>query len=188
MEDRRPSNNHMFPNPSKWPAINLPELPLSEALTCGKNSSVKTEPFDFLTKDVHPLQVARLLHKALIREGGLGLAATQLGLPYRALIFGDVAFDNVAVMFNPVITWKSATLVRLEETCLSFPGWKVSIKRPDAVRVRFVDPMGNHHATRIEGLTARIVQHEMDHLDGVLFINRADRIHRERAERQFKRR
>lgn len=130
----------------------------------------KAEPFDFGKSDATAL--ARDMADLMLRGGGVGLAAPQVGLPYRVAVIWS---HPVLPMFNPVITSTSEAHVLLEEACLSFPGLTLAVKRPKSVRVRFQLPSGEWIVRRFEGLTARVVQHEVDHLDGKLFFERASR-------------
>jgi peptide deformylase len=77
--------------------------------------------------------------------------------------------------------------VSLEEGCLTFPGLTVKIKRPQHIRVRFTKPNNETITRQFTGMTARIFQHELDHLDGIIFYNRANRFHRDRALEKWRR-
>ena len=100
--------------------------------------------------------------------GGIGLSANQLGLPYRVFVMeGDPGF----VCFNPTITAYAGELVNLDEGCLSYPGLYVKKKRRGLIRVRFQDPYGNPCVKKFSGMSARIFQHEMEHMEGELFID-----------------
>jgi len=90
------------------------------------------------------------------------------------------------VCFNPKIIQPSEMEITLEEGCLTFPGLLVKIKRPQHVRVRFTTPNGETMTRQFTGMTARIFQHELDHLDGSLFYNKANRFHREKALKKWK--
>ena len=105
---------------------------------------------------------------------GVGLAAIQVGVPKRALVI-DVARDdepkNPLFLVNPEIVWASDHDASYEEGCLSLPDQFADVARPAAVRVRYLDRDGNRKELEAEGLLAVCVQHEMDHLDGVLFVD-----------------
>lgn len=109
---------------------------------------------------------------------GLGLAANQVGVPYR--IFAMRGQPNF-VCFNPKIVQPSEQMVELEEGCLTYPGLVVKIKRPQHVRVRFTTPNGDTRTETFTGMSARVYQHEFDHIEGLTFYNKASRIHRDRA-------
>lgn len=105
---------------------------------------------------------------------GVGLAAIQVGVPTRALVI-DVSRDdepkNPLFLINPEIVWASDEDASYEEGCLSLPDQFADVARPAAVRVRYLDRNGNRKELEAEGLLAVCVQHEMDHLDGVLFVD-----------------
>lgn len=92
----------------------------------------------------------------------------------------------MVVMFNPKIVGYSEETISMEEGCLTFPNLFMKITRPVVVRVRFRMPNGMTETKKYDGLTARIIQHEIDHLDGVLFMTRANKIERERAYKRKK--
>lgn len=96
----------------------------------------------------------------------IGLSANQIGIDLRMFV---IRSDPVRAFINPQITWVSPHSVRMKEGCLSFPGLFLSISRPDAVRVRFLEPDGKMKTERFVGVTARAIQHEIDHLNGVTF-------------------
>lgn len=105
---------------------------------------------------------------------GIGLAAPQVGVRYRVLVV-DVARGEEAPqpyrMANPQIVWRSDTVVLREEGCLSFPDHYAEIVRPDIVRVQYLDHENEMREIEASGLLARCVQHEIDHLDGVTFVD-----------------
>jgi len=116
---------------------------------------------------------------------GIGLAANQVGVPYR--VFAMRGSPENFVCFNPRIVQPSAENIILEEGCLSFPGLLVKVKRPKHIRVRFQTPNGDTRTETFIGMTARIFQHELDHLDGRLYFNRANKYHKEIAMKKWKR-
>src|SRR5687768_16373524 len=110
--------------------------------------------------------------KAVMRRAnGIGIAAPQLGVSERVIIIADGRKQLALV--NPVIT-KSQGSVIAEEGCLSLPGLYGDVQRAAAVNVEAIDEDGRTVKLRMEGLSARCVQHEIDHLDGILFIDRVD--------------
>ncbi len=112
--------------------------------------------------------------EALDRAGGVGLAAPQVGDPRRVILCRDPAAAGAAptVMINPEIVATDGPPVRIEEGCLSFPDLFVHVRRPRGVRVRYHDLAGRVCDLAVGGLVARIILHEVDHLDGVLFVDR----------------
>ena len=143
------------------------------------------DPFLFSTPPFDPIEFSRDLVKFMYEKNGIGLAANQVGVPYR--IFAMRGQPENFVCFNPKIVWKSDAKIELEEGCLTFPGMLVKIIRPQHIRVRFNTPNGDILTKQFTGMTARIFQHELDHLDGVLFYNHANRYHRDQALKKWKR-
>jgi peptide deformylase len=127
-------------------------------------------------------RMGELMHDAL----GVGLAATQLGVLHRVLVYRAYADDPVTALVNPVLEWTSEELETAEEGCLSLPGVHVQVERPLRVRVRALDETGEQREVEAEGLEARVIQHEIDHLDGVLILDRIPRESRKEAMRAMR--
>jgi len=144
----------------------------------------KCEPFDFENPPVDPIEFAKDLVKTMYEKNGIGLAANQVGFPYR--VFALRAHPENFVCFNPKIVNSSPQMSYIIEGCLTYPGLGVKIKRPDEVRVRFAMPNGDVRTETFRGLTAHAFQHEMDHLDGVIFYTKATAYHREQAFKNWK--
>lgn len=121
----------------------------------------------------------------MYESNGIGLAANQIGVPYR--IFAMRGAPENFVCFNPKIVQPSEMVVTLEEGCLTYPGLLVKIKRPQHIRVRFTKPDGDTITKQFTGMTARIFQHEIDHLDGIIYYNKANRVHRDKALEKWRR-
>jgi peptide deformylase len=106
---------------------------------------------------------------------GVGLAAPQVGETCRLIVLDCVKEEGAApqptVMFNPAVTWESETLNTYEEGCLSIPEQYADVTRPAEVRVSWQDIDGKAHEEQFDGLWATCVQHEIDHLNGRLFID-----------------
>ena len=119
----------------------------------------------------------------LMRDAiGVGLAATQLGTLRRMLVFQVGPDAEPTVLVNPEIEWRSEEeTATAEEGCLSLPGVIVDVERPLHVRARGVDAHGDPFSIEASGLEARVIQHEVDHLDGVLMIDRTERDQRKGA-------
>jgi peptide deformylase len=117
---------------------------------------------------------------------GVGLAATQLGALRRVLVYRVVAGGPLAALVNPVLDWSSKEQELYEEGCLSLPRVHVDIERPVHVRVNARDEWGEPLTIEASGLEARVIQHEMDHLDGVLILDRASREQRKEAMRALR--
>jgi peptide deformylase len=142
------------------------------------------EPFDFNDPPFDPVEFSKKLIALLYEKNGLGLAANQVGTPYR--IFAMRGAPENFVCFNPKIVGSSKDQVVLEEGCLSYPGLLVKVKRPSMIRVRFTAPNGEIMTKQFIGMSARVFQHENDHLDGIRFFDRANKFHRDRAMRKWK--
>ena len=121
---------------------------------------------------------------------GVGLAATQIGEPHRIFVIDTAAEDepsNLQVFINPEIVTKDGELV-WEEGCLSFPGVTEEIDRAATVRVRALDAAGTAFELEADGLLAVAIQHELDHLDGVLMIDRMGALKKRLVDRKMRRR
>jgi peptide deformylase len=132
---------------------------------------------DSLVSEVE--QMGELMHDAL----GIGLAATQLGVLHRVLVYRAYSDDPLTALVNPVIEWVAE---ELETGCLSLPGVHVEVERPAQVRVRARDVAGKELVVEAEGLEARVIQHEIDHLDGVLILDRIPRELRKQTMREMR--
>ncbi len=114
---------------------------------------------------------------------GVGLAATQVGVLHRLLVYRVQQDAPVAALVNPEVEWAGRELETMEEGCLSLPGVLVDVERPIHVRVRALDESGERIVVEASGLEARVIQHEIDHLDGVLILDRTTREQRKEAIR-----
>lgn len=124
---------------------------------------------------------------AIMRNGmGVGLAATQLGLLRRLLVFQAAPDGEPTALVNPRIEWLSEDAVVAEEGCLSLPRVTMEVERPLHARVGGLDLEGEPLGIEASGLEARILQHEIDHLDGVLILDRAPRDQRRAALRALR--
>lgn len=113
------------------------------------------------------------MFETMIQADGVGLAAPQIGISER--FFVVIADDDVRRVFvNPQIIGTSNDLTDYDEGCLSLPGFSETIKRPSKVKVQALDENGKPFMLEADGLLARIIQHENDHLDGILYIDRGD--------------
>lgn len=142
------------------------------------------ESFDFSNASLDPIELAADLGDTMLAHNGLGLSANQVGLPYRVFVMN--AKDLPIVCFNPKIVDQSTETVLLEEGCLSYPNLFVKIKRPKKIKVRYAEPNGNIVTQVFDGMTARIFQHELDHLDGICHTTRANKYHLEQARKNSK--
>jgi peptide deformylase len=127
-------------------------------------------------------RMGRLMDDAI----GIGLAATQLGVMHRVLVYRVEPEAPLGVLVNPEIEWKGSEVEVMEEGCLSLPGVGVEVERPVHVRVRALDERGAPQTIEAAGLEARVIQHEIDHLDGVLILDRTTRDQRKQAMRAMR--
>jgi peptide deformylase len=124
---------------------------------------------------------------AIMRDGmGVGLAATQLGILRRLLVFQASRDAEPTALINPEIAWSSEDAVIAEEGCLSLPGVSMDVERPLYVTVSGLDLDAQRVTIEASGLEARVLQHEIDHLDGVLILDRAPRDQRKGALRALR--
>ncbi len=117
---------------------------------------------------------------------GVGLAATQLGALHRLLVYRVQPESEVAALLNPEVEWAGEVQEVAEEGCLSLPEVLVDVERPLHVRVRGRDENGDEVVVEATGLEARVIQHEIDHLDGVLILDRTTREQRKDAMRALR--
>ncbi len=117
--------------------------------------------------------IVRAMFRRMVASHGVGLAGPQVGLRQRILVLNPTGEpDDDLTLVNPRITERSGPKVVLEEGCLSFPGIFAEVERPDACTVGAQDPQGAPFEATFTGFTSRIVQHEYDHLEGVLLVDR----------------
>jgi peptide deformylase len=146
-----------------------------------KSRATPVDRFD----DALRAQVARmggLMNDAL----GVGLAAPQIGLSQRLLVYRVGQDAPLVALVNPEIEWHSGDEEPAEEGCLSIPGIAVDVERPVHVRVRAQDEAGEERVVEASGLEARVIQHEIDHLDGVLILDRTSKDQRKEAMRTLR--
>lgn len=140
-----------------------------------KKFSFDAAPFD-------PIQFAKDMAETMLYHGGIGLAAPQIGVPYRVIA---IASNPVLVMYNPRIVDASGVTQLLDESCLTYPGLTVKIPRSRAIKVRYTQPNGEVKTELFTDLTARIIQHEVDHIDGVTLLDRADGLRKQYAMKKW---
>lgn len=139
--------------------------------------------FDFDNPPVDPIQLAYDLVESMRHHNGLGLSANQIGLPYRAFCMQAVP---AIVCFNPKVVDESSEEIALEEGCLSFQGLAIKIKRPRHIKVRYTEPNGNVVTKTFSGMAARCFLHELDHMNGIKYIERASFLQKEIAMKRQK--
>ena len=154
-------------------------------------------PDPILKKKCQPLAQVDDHHRALIKKmyevmydaNGVGLAAPQVGLDMRIFIVDAAAREEEKTpltMINPKITSIEENLVPYEEGCLSFPEHFVEIERPDKLSIEYIDENNQKQILNTEGFTSRIIQHELDHLNGILFVDHLSRLKRDVIIRKMK--
>jgi peptide deformylase len=146
-----------------------------------KSSATPVDRFDEALQG-QVSRMAGLMSDAL----GVGLAAPQLGISQRLLVYRIGPDAPVVALANPELEWTSEEAETLEEGCLSIPGITVDVERPVHVRVLARDEEGGERRVEASGLEARVIQHEMDHLDGVLILDRTTREQRREAMRALR--
>lgn len=153
-------------------------------------------PNPYLRKRAEPVtafdealeRVVADMQETMLDRDGLGLAATQVGLDMRLLILDPYAFEGDAgrgkpnvVIINPEVVWESEETILGEEGCLSFPGVFIQVERPRKVTIRALDARGEPFEISGEGLGARAILHEIDHLNGVVMIDHVSNLAKRRA-------
>jgi peptide deformylase len=139
--------------------------------------------YDFGAADADPIALAKQLFEVIEDTRALGVSANQIGIRARVFILYG---DPCTVCFNPRIVDISSDEIILEEGCLSFPGLFIKMKRPQGIRVRYENELGETFTKKMVGMTARVFQHELDHLNGVVFTEQANPIHLKNAKRKRK--
>lgn len=145
----------------------------------------KSTPVETVDDDIRTL-IADMF-ETMYEAPGIGLAAIQVGVPKRILVIdlqepaeeGGEPVKDPRVFINPEILDSSDQEVPYTEGCLSVPDQYAEVDRPDRIRARWLDEKGEQHEADIEGLLATCLQHEMDHLEGILFIDHLSRLKRE---------
>jgi peptide deformylase len=146
-----------------------------------------TLPFDFEGNGRDPIQLAEALANKMIEHNGVGLAAPQVGIPLSVFVVGDPTNkESIMAFFNPKIVDFSEETVYYDEGCLSFSGLIVKINRPKEIRLRFTDMYNETTTTKFTGFTARVIQHEYDHLSGIVFTSKATAYHLGKAKKDQK--
>jgi len=135
---------------------------------------------DALREEIRRMGV--LMHDSI----GIGLAAPQVGVSHRLLVYRVEPDSPVQPLVNPEVEWCSREQETMEEGCLSLPGVHVDVERPLHVRVTAQDDRGEPIVVEASGLEARVIQHEIDHLDGVLILDRTSRDQRKQAVRALR--
>ncbi len=139
--------------------------------------------FDFKSPPTDPAQLARDLFETMLEHKENSLSAPQCGIPYRVLV---ISANPGLACFNPRIVDVSKEQILLEERCASFPHLFLSVKRPRRIKVRYTQANGETVTQVFDGLTSRLFQHEVDHLEGIVYTAKANKVHLDRALRKKK--
>jgi peptide deformylase len=147
---------------------------------------IKAEPVAKVDRDIRRLMddMLETMHAA----NGIGLAAPQVGVLKRVVVVDTAKKDEPPMrlrMANPEIVWASEEIVPRDEGCLSFPEQFAEVRRPAKIRVRYLDHENEIRELEAEGLLAVCIQHEMDHLDGVLLVDRVSAVKRDMILRKL---
>ena len=138
----------------------------------GENNPIlreKSVPVEIITADI--LGLAKDMIETMVKNNGVGLAAAQIGKNIRMFVINR-EFSTKQIFINPEIFKMSRKTETIEEGCLSFPGLYKKISRAKTIKIRALDENGKEFKLKTKGLLARILQHEMEHLDGILIIDK----------------
>jgi peptide deformylase len=150
---------------------------------------LREEAHDVEAFDDDLRSLVRDMFETMYHADGIGLAATQVGVRARVLVIDlrrEDEPDARLALVNPKVVWASAETDKQPEGCLSIPGIEEVVERPRAVRVEGFDPEGREVTVEVDDLYSRALQHEIDHLDGVLFLDRVSPLKRRMAMKKWK--
>ena len=151
-----------------------------------KRLRLKSEPVKQIDANIRKL--VDDMFETMYKAPGIGLAAIQIGVPKRVITL-DLSKKEQdhepQVFINPEITWHSEERAKFEEGCLSIPEYYEEVERPTAVKVKYLDLGGKKHEIDAKGLLATCLQHEIDHTNGVLFIDHLSKLKRDRVIKKF---
>jgi peptide deformylase len=151
-----------------------------------KRLRAKSEPIKRIDAGIRKL--VEDLFETMYDAPGIGLAAIQIGVPKRVVTM-DLSKKEEdhepQVFINPEVTWKSEETSKYEEGCLSIPEYYEEVERPARVKVKYLDLDGNAREIEASGLLATCLQHEIDHTNGVLFIDHISKLKRDRVLKKF---
>ena len=163
-------------------------MALREIITLpDKRLRLKSQPVKAFDKDLRAL--IDDMFETMYAAPGIGLAAIQIAVPKRIVTMDLAKKDDPAqpqVFVNPEIVWSSDEKATYEEGCLSIPEYYEEVERPQAVRVKFLDRDGKAQEMEASGLLATCLQHEIDHTNGVLFIDHISKLKRDMVLKKFK--
>ncbi len=139
--------------------------------------SSPTKPIDHITSEIKLL--ANEMYKTMIENKGVGLSANQVGFPISLIVFSDIDHKKRYDLINPKIINVSKDLCEMEEACLSVPGLWGDVTRPERITIEAKNLNGKKIKYKFKDLLARIVQHELDHLSGILFTEKAKHVYKQ---------
>lgn len=151
-----------------------------------KKLRLKSEPIKAFDKPLRAL--VDDMFETMYEAPGIGLAAIQIGEPVRVITIDVAKKDDPKepqVFINPEIVWSSDETSTYEEGCLSIPEYYEEVERPAKVRVKYFDADGKVHEVEADGLLATCLQHEIDHINGVLFIDHISKLKRDMVIKKF---
>jgi len=167
----RKSRNNVSSTKVNKEAVDNPPL---EIFKLG-SKTLRTEAKRISKVDNQIRHLAKDMLQSMYSAKGIGLAGPQVGISKELLVI-DINFEDSAaeplILINPEITAFGSTLTTYEEGCLSIPGIYLNVVRPSTIKLKFRDEMGRPRKMNADGLLARCIQHEVDHLKGVLFVDR----------------
>lgn len=152
-----------------------------------KRLRLKSEPVKAVDKPLRAL--IDDMFETMYAAPGIGLAAIQIGVPQRVVTMDLAKKDepkNPQVFINPEVTWSSDETAIYEEGCLSIPEYYEEVERPKSVKVKFLDINLKPQEIEADGLLATCLQHEIDHINGVLFIDHISKLKRDMVMKKFK--
>ena len=138
--------------------------------------------FDFQNPPLDPNKFASSLVETCKKHNGIGLSANQCGYEYRVFVMGSG--DNYVAFYNPEIISVSEKTNNIEEGCLSFLDLFLTLERPEEIEVTYQDFNGERKTTKFTGITARCFQHELDHMNGIRFIDKVGPVAIQQARRK----
>lgn len=138
----------------------------------------KSESWNF-SKDTDAEELEKAMCQFMLDNHGIGLAANQIGITKRVFVMGSyniAGFPEPFALFNPKIIEASKEMVLDQEGCLSYPGLYLTVKRPSWIIAEYQNSKGDIVEARFEGYLAKCFQHELDHLDGVCFVDKVSQM------------
>lgn len=153
---------------------------------------LRTEAEDVTVFDDDLRALVRDMFETMYHADGIGLAAPQIGVSTRVIVVDlrrqdeDEPEPQRVAVVNPVVTWASREVAKQTEGCLSIPGLEEVVQRPVSVTVAGQDPDGNEIVVEADDLFARALQHEIDHVDGILFVDRVSPLKRRMLLKKWK--